>query len=338
MLIHNKPKKRVTLVNIPRISGMLSYLQEERMSQIFTRAGWRIVGAFDIPLTNPFEDLSQPEIVRPASSGDPSPSQSSKGAGNMQTLAKSSSITFADVTLDTLNFFPFDSEAGDLPLPSRRHMPGVLLVANVFPSFDDDHLRVAIERMAPEAKSAALHGSFPYVPDPNFLCEESEEDDDEEEESSFLGSDPSAGSNSQGTGASNSQGSIDSRGSARYRNLLRRPGGQQKRQPISFVEPSSSPERAVTYGEVCAGLKANSLSLLEPKRQHFVSDCNKGHLFRQIFPCVVWKYDKRQRMFKKRRLRPGWLRPSGGPTTLADKPNCVPIGWCLRESQQAGVS
>jgi hypothetical protein len=320
MLIHHTRKKKVILVNIDRFSGMLDYLQEERGSQVFSRAAQKSVGAFDIPLTNPFEALSQPTVTkkwRPASSVNPSPSQSSQGTHPDSTLAESSSITYPDVTTDTLNFFPFDSEPGDLPLPSRRHMPGVLLAASAFPGFDDVRVQAAIEGVASETKSAVIRGSFPYVAGPRASGEPEEDDDDEgeeEEDPTGHGSEPSAGGNSQRTGASrsqqsSSQGSTESRGSARYRNNLRRPGGQQKRQPISFVSPSPSPERVLTYTDLCAGMKANSLSRLEAKRQHFVSDRNQGQHFREIFPCVVWKHDKRHRMLKKRRLR-GYVKVS----------------------------
>jgi hypothetical protein len=170
-----------------------------------------------------------------------------------------------------------------MPGPSRRYMPGFLLDAAVFPSFDDTRVRDAITGMAPETRAAVLNGSLPYVPDTNFPGEP-EEEEEEEEVVALQGSEPSVGSNSQESGAgesqySNSQGSTDSRVSARYRSLLRRPGGLPQRQPFSFEEPSSSPERVSRYDELCAGIKTERLLMLEPKRQHFVSTRGGGSLF-----------------------------------------------------------
>jgi hypothetical protein len=85
-------------------------------------------------------------------------------------------------------------------------MPGFLLDAAVFPTFDDTRVRDAITGMAPETRAAVLNGSLPYVPDTNFPREPEEEDGDEEEEvAALLGSEPSAGSNSQESGAGRSQ-------------------------------------------------------------------------------------------------------------------------------------
>jgi hypothetical protein len=188
MLIHHKSKKRVTLVDVPRLTGVLDYLKEQRMSQTFKRAE-KSVGAFDIPLTNPFEALSKPEVASEgglASRVESSPGRSPQASAQTSSLAASSDITFPDVTADTLNFFPFDSEPGDMPGPSRRYMPGFLLDAAVFPSFDDTRVRDAITGMAPETRAAVLNGSLPYVPDTNFPGEPEEEDGDEDEEVAAL--------------------------------------------------------------------------------------------------------------------------------------------------------
>lgn len=59
----------------------------------------------------------------------------------------------------------------------------------------------------------------------------------------------------------------------------------------------------MTYTQLRAGIEEKRLFELEAKRRHFVSERDRGHHVDLIFPSVVWKHDKRQRMLKKRRLR-----------------------------------